>query len=130
MPDIQHRVGMTASIEEVFDAVGTRDGVAKWWTNDVEGGSDLGDRLAFSFGFPEPWVTMEIVDLVEPTLVRWRCVEGPDEWKDTTVTFEMKTNGEETVLLFTHGGWREQVEFMYHCSSRGARPPHFRTTLP
>src|SRR5580700_8801450 len=107
MPDIQHRVGMNAPITDVFNAVGTREGVAKWWSSDVKGASKLGDCLAFHFGYPEPWVVMEIVDMVEPSLVRWRCVEGPDEWKDTTITFEIKTDGEETVILFTHGGWRE-----------------------
>ena len=27
---------------------------------------------------------------------------------------------DETVLLFKHGGWREEVEFMYHCSTQWA----------
>ena len=38
----------------------------------------------------------------------------------TTVTFDLKTTGGETVLLFTHGDWREPVEFMHHCSTKWA----------
>ena len=49
---------------------------------------------------------------------RWRCVEGPDEWKGTTITFELKTSGDETTVLFTHAGWSEPVEFMQHCSTK------------
>jgi hypothetical protein len=45
-------------------------------------------------------------------------VGGPDEWKETTITFELKANGDETVVLFSHAGWREPVEFMNHCSTK------------
>jgi hypothetical protein len=27
---------------------------------------------------------------------------------------------EETILLFTHAGWREPSEFMHHCSTKWA----------
>jgi len=118
MPDIRHRVGISAPADEVYKALATREGVASWWTNDVEGDSQPGGTLAFNFGFPEPWVAMEIVDLVSPTLVRWRCVKGPEEWIDTTITYELKDAGDETVVLFTHAGWPEPVEFMHHCSTK------------
>ncbi len=61
---------------------------------------------------------MEVVELLPLTRVRWRCVEGPDEWIGTTITFELKATGDETTLLFTHAGWREPVEFMQHCSTK------------
>ena len=44
--------------------------------------------------------------------------QGPAEWVGTTVTFDLKTTGGETVLLFTHADWREPVEFMHHCSTK------------
>jgi len=28
--------------------------------------------------------------------------------------------GDETVVLFTHAGWAEPVEFLHHCSTRWA----------
>jgi uncharacterized protein YndB with AHSA1/START domain len=118
MYDIGHRVGMHAPLSDVYDALATREGVTRWWTRDVEGESKPGGRLAFGFGQPEPWVAMEVVELVPLTRVRWRCVEGPDEWKGTTITFELKATGDETTLLFTHAGWREPVEFMRHCSTK------------
>jgi uncharacterized protein YndB with AHSA1/START domain len=120
MSDIRHRVGIRAPISEVYSAVATREGVAEWWTSDVEGESRPGGKLAFRFGFPEPWVAMEVVELVAPTMVQWRCVEGPDEWMDTTITFELKAGEDDTALLFTHAGWREPVEFMHHCSTKWA----------
>ncbi len=118
MYDIGHRVGMNAPLGEVYEALATREGVARWWTRDVEGESKPGGRLAFGFGHPEPWVAMEVVELVPLTRVQWRCVEGPDEWKGTTITFDLKASGDETTVLFTHAGWREPVEFMQHCSTK------------
>jgi hypothetical protein len=32
-------------------------------------------------------------------------------WIGATISFEIKTNGEETVVLFKHSGWRKPVEF-------------------
>ena len=120
MPDIRHRVGINASMSEVYDAVATREGVAGWWTRDVEGESRPGGSLAFSFGGPDRVAVMEVTETSSPDLVRWRCVEGPEEWVDTSITFELKPSGDETAVLFTHGGWREPVEFMHHCSTKWA----------
>ncbi len=118
MPDIRHRVGINAPVTEVFDAVATREGVARWWTRDVDGESRPGGTLAFRFGGPEPAAVMEVAELSPPTRVRWRCVEGPDEWKDTILTFDVKPSGKETALVFTQAGWGQPVEFMHHCSTK------------
>ena len=120
MHDIRHRVGIKSPIDEAYQAVATREGLASWWTEDVRGESREGGKLEFHFGGPGAAAVMEVVELEPPTRVRWRCVEGPEEWQDTTVTFELKPGAEETILLFTHAGWREPVEFMHHCSSRWA----------
>lgn len=120
MPDIRHRVGINAPISKVYDELATRDGVARWWTREVEGESRAGGTLAFRFGGPEPAAVMEVAEVTPPTSVVWRCIEGPDEWKDTTITFELRTSGDETAVVFTHGGWRDPVEFMHHCSTKWA----------
>lgn len=118
MADIRHRVGINAPINQVFDRLGTTEGLATWWTSDVTGEATEGGELDFRFGRPDPWVIMKVTDHVAPTLVRWRCILGPDEWLDTTITFELRENGDETTLVFTHGEWREPVEFLHHCSTK------------
>jgi hypothetical protein len=50
--------------------------------------------------------------------VRWRVVDGPDEWVDTTVDWRLARDGDQTIVLFRHEDWREQVEFMHHCSTK------------
>jgi uncharacterized protein YndB with AHSA1/START domain len=117
MEEIRHRVGVDAPIAAVYDAVATREGETGWWTRDVEGESKVGGQLAFRFGGPDRVAVMEIVELTPPRRVVWRCVQGPDEWLGTSITFDLRTDGDETVVLFTHSGWREPVEFMHHCST-------------
>ncbi|HEY2813358.1 MAG TPA: SRPBCC domain-containing protein [Acidimicrobiales bacterium] len=118
MADIRHRVGVNAPVAEVYDAVATREGTERWWTRDVEGEAQVGGELAFRFGRPDPSAVMQLVELTSPSRVVWRCVRGPNEWLDTTVTFDLRAEGDETVVVFTHAGWREPVEFMHHCSTK------------
>ena len=55
-----------------------------------------------------------------PMWLRWKCVAGSKEWIDTQIHFAINRQEGETVLLFKHCGWREEVEFMHHCSTQWA----------
>jgi uncharacterized protein YndB with AHSA1/START domain len=120
MFDIRHRVGITAPAGPVYHALATTDGLSGWWTRDVKGVSQPGEKLEFYFGYPEPAAVMEVTELIPDLRVAWRCVQGPDEWVDTTITYDLSTDEVETALLFTHADWREPIEFMHHCSTKWA----------
>ncbi|MFJ3966423.1 SRPBCC domain-containing protein [Streptomyces sp. NPDC090036] len=117
MVDILHRVGITASPEKVYEALTTVDGLAAWWTTDTSGTGD--GVLEFRFGDVGGF-DMKVLDLQPDARVRWEVTDGPAEWIGTTVGFELAREGEWTILLFTHAGWREPVEFMSHCSTKWA----------
>jgi uncharacterized protein YndB with AHSA1/START domain len=121
MPDIKHRVVVTASRHDAYRAVAATEGIAQWWTRDgVRGESTVGSKLEFYFGQPTAAAVMEVVELTPDTQVRWRCIEGADEWIGTTLSFKFIESGEDTAVLFAHDGWREATEFMAHCSARWA----------
>jgi uncharacterized protein YndB with AHSA1/START domain len=120
MADIRHRVGMAAPAEQVYGALATVEGLSRWWTRDTAGDPAVGGKLEFFFGQPEPAAVMEVAELVPGRRVAWRCVQGPDEWVDTTLTFDLSGSDGETVVLFSHADWREPVEFMHHCSTKWA----------
>lgn len=120
MADIRHRVGISAPREQVYAALATREGLSGWWTRDTAGGDAVGSKLEFFFGQPEPGAVMEVVELVPGQRVAWRCVQGPDEWVDTVLSFDLSESGGETVVMFTHADWREPAEFMHHCSTKWA----------
>ncbi|TCM51517.1 SRPBCC domain-containing protein [Kribbella sp. VKM Ac-2568] len=118
MVDILHRVGITASPNEVYQALTTRDGLAAWWTDDTQGESGIGDVIKFRFlpgGFD-----MKVLELEPDRRVLWEVVDGPEEWIGTNVVWELKQEGDYTIILFQHLGWKEPVEFMYHCSTKWA----------
>jgi plastocyanin len=72
------------------------------------------------FRFPPGGFSMKVLEARPGELVRWEVVEGPEEWVGTTVNWKLKQSGEYTVVLFEHLGWKEPVEFMYHCSTKWA----------
>ncbi|HEU5242701.1 MAG TPA: SRPBCC domain-containing protein [Ornithinibacter sp.] len=117
MVDILHRVGVEAATPEtVYDALTTVEGLAGWWTDDTTGSPEVGGILRFRF--PVGGFDMEVVALEPPERVVWRVVEGPEEWVGTTVDWDLRRDGDWTIVLFGHRGWREPVEFMNHCSTK------------
>jgi hypothetical protein len=45
--DILHRVGIKAPLDEVYQALATREGTAGWWTTNTQGQSKIGGLLKF-----------------------------------------------------------------------------------
>ena len=118
MADILHRVGIKSSVDDVYRALATRDGLAGWWTNDTRGESEVGGVLEFRFsagGFD-----MKVLALDPAKQVLWRVVDGPKEWIGTQVSWELRQERDYVIVLFKHLGWREPVEFMHHCSTKWA----------
>ncbi len=119
MPDILHRVGIKSSSPvDAYRALTTIEGLSGWWTQDTQGDSDVGGVVQFRFdagGFD-----MKVLELNAAKHVLWEVVDGPEEWIGTTVSWDLKQDGEYTVILFEHQGWKEPVEFMYHCSTKWA----------
>jgi uncharacterized protein YndB with AHSA1/START domain len=117
--DILHRIGVVAPLDDVYRAVATPAGIASWWTTDTTGESEVGGRLAFRFGDAGGF-DMEVLELDPSGRVRWRVVDGPEEWIGTEIGWRLDQRDEYTIVLFKHEGWREPVEFMHHCSTKWA----------
>lgn len=118
MPDILHRVGIRSSLDDTYQALVTRDGLAGWWTGDTRGDGEVGGVLQFRFG--AGGFDMKVLELQPGRRVRWQVVDGPEEWLGTTVDWQLKQEDEHVVILFRHEGWKEPVEFMHHCSTKWA----------
>jgi uncharacterized protein YndB with AHSA1/START domain len=119
MVDILHRVGMkSASLDDVYAALTTLEGLSGWWATDTKGQTEVGGILEFRFeagGFD-----MLVLELNPAESVLWEVTDGPAEWIGTTVRWDLKQEGDYTIVLFAHEGWKEPVEFMYHCSTKWA----------
>ena len=119
MADIVHRIGVeNGSPQRVYDALTTLDGLSGWWAEKTTGDTEPGGVIEFRFG--PGGIDMKVVELDPGRLVRWEVVGGPAEWIGTEVRFDIRQDGDWTIVLFRHEGWREPVEFMSHCSTKWA----------
>jgi len=117
MVDILHKVGIeTSAVNEVYAALTTLEGLSGWWTDDTQGDTAVSGVLEFRFDVGS--IDMKVVELRPAHIVRWQVVDGPPEWIGTTVSFELRQDGDYVVVLFRHEGWKEPVEFMHHCSTK------------
>jgi len=117
MVDILHKVGIeTSAVNEVYAALTTLEGLSGWWTDDTQGDTAVSGVLEFRFDVGS--IDMKVVELRPAHSVRWQVVDGPPEWIGTTVSFELRQDGDYVVVLFRHEGWKEPVEFMHHCSTK------------
>lgn len=123
MVDILHRIGATAAPDKVYDALTTLDGLAAWWTTDTttDTGHDAapGGTIQFRFGDTGGF-DMKVLDQRPKERVEWEVTDGPEEWIGTHVSFDLKQEGDYTIVLFKQAGWREPVDFMSHCSTKWA----------
>jgi uncharacterized protein YndB with AHSA1/START domain len=119
MPDILHRVGLkSSSPNDAYKALSTIEGLSAWWTNDTQGESKVGGVIQFRFGNTGGFFDMKVLELDPAKRVLWQVVDGPEEWIGTKVSFELKQDGDFTIVLFKHQGWKEPTESMHHCSTK------------
>jgi uncharacterized protein YndB with AHSA1/START domain len=122
MPNILHRLTIDAPTERVGELAGSREGIQQWWTGRPVAGDDaVGERLAVHFTNPDdPAATFEVLEH-NPDRIVWRCLEGPQDWVGTRITFALQPRADGgTTLLFTHQGWEQESEFMHGCSTNWA----------
>jgi len=115
--DILHKVGIKSSLpDDVYKALSTIEGLSGWWTNDTQGESEVGGVIRFRFG--AGGFDMKVLELRPARRVLWQVVDGPEEWIGTRVSWDLRQEGDWTLVLFKHQGWKEPVEFMHHCSTK------------
>ena len=124
MLHIIHRVGIKATVQEVYQALATTKGISDWWTKDTSGTSEIGKTVVTRFhtleGNEVGSMQFEIQGLEPDKKVHWKFVEGPQEWIGTEVIFELHQEDDYTIVLFRHINWAEEVEFKAHCSMNWA----------
>ena len=119
MPDILHKVGVkSSSLNDVYKALATVEGLSAWWTTTTLGESKVGGVLQFRFG--ANGFDMKVLELQPAKRVLWQVVSGPEEWVGTKISFDLRQEGDWAIVLFKHEGWKEPAEFMHHCSTKWA----------
>ena len=93
MPDILHRIGVLAPLDHVHRALATREGLSGWWTTDTTGDGEVGSKIAFRFGEAGGF-DMEVLESDQTGHIRWRVIEGPEEWIGTEGDWRLEQRDE------------------------------------
>lgn len=99
MPDIHHRLIMSAPRDEVFTAL-TRMIQLRAFEVGARASVLLFDRNARAV---------------------WRCDDGPEDWIGTEIAIELANEGEGTVVSFVHRHWRDASDTMASCTTGWGR---------
>jgi uncharacterized protein YndB with AHSA1/START domain len=120
MFSIKHLYHIEASLEDVYKALTTIDGLQQWWTEQTSGNTELHGEIEFRFGV-KYFNIMKVETLIENKAVQWKCIQGADDWIDTVISFELDENENKTRLRFSHSNWQDNNDFFGHCSFSWAR---------
>ncbi len=119
MSDIQHRIGVKASSNAVYEALTTIKGLCGWWSSDTSGDATLDGIIRFRFG-EKAHVDVRVKELRRGELVLWEVIDAHNDWIGTHIRFDLRQQGDVTFVLFRHEGWKQSTEFMHHCNTKWA----------
>ncbi|PWV95199.1 uncharacterized protein YndB with AHSA1/START domain [Paenibacillus cellulosilyticus] len=103
LPDIVRNVVLNASIEKVWKAVSTAEGIASWFMPPTSFEPTVGYEFELNAGqFGMSPCTVTVVEPPHRLAFRWG--------KDWTLSFELKEEQDgKTAFTLTHGGWGADV---------------------
>jgi uncharacterized protein YndB with AHSA1/START domain len=104
MADILHDLPIRASIERVFRAVSTAEGLDTWWTLRATGTPHEGAEYELGFGPGYDWRAK--VTRCEPNdAFELEIVDADGDWTRTRVGLRLEPRDDGTWVRFSHRGW-------------------------
>ena len=114
MAEIRHNVVIKATPEKVYKAVTTQEGLESWWCKQTTAKPELGFVNIFIFGkFRNE---MKVTELLANKRTEWDCINSIDEWIGTKISFDLEEKNGNTILRFTHGGWKAVTDTYAGCN--------------
>jgi uncharacterized protein YndB with AHSA1/START domain len=120
MESIAHQVWINAGKEQVYNAVTTSEGLAKWWIADCTAKAEIGFVNIFRMG-GHVHNKMLTIDMRPDEYLEWECINDNGIWTGTHLSFEIIEKQGVCILNFKHSGWESQTEFFTICNFHWAR---------
>lgn len=117
MNEIRHRVGIKASVHDVYEATYQPAKLQSWWAASATGSGKVGSRIELEFpGYSNH--VWEIVELVNNELVRLRLLSGPEPWHGSKLCIEFAESNQQVFVTLTHttGPGTPDAAFQYFCT--------------
>ncbi|MFC1609877.1 SRPBCC domain-containing protein [Myxococcota bacterium] len=113
-------IGIRASVDQVYTALTTVEGIGGWWSN-TTGAATEGERFTVHFGEKYGDSSFTVAKAVPGELARWTPIaDKGNEWRDTTVEFALRSDGDQVFVDFRHDDWAEVSNLFRLCSMKWA----------
>ncbi len=115
MPDIKHAISINGSPDRVYPLVSSGSGFSRWWAADV---TEHESKRIVELGFFNRATIFRLtLDRAEPPIAtEWHCETG-GEWQDTKLLFRLQQMDGQTLLRFSHAGWRHETDYFVACNT-------------
>jgi uncharacterized protein YndB with AHSA1/START domain len=124
MEAIRHFLLIKTTPEKVFQAITTEEGLKSWWAKQAIARPEPGFVNVFTFGkFRNEF---KVTKLVPNQIAEWLCIHSIEEWIGTTVSFDVEKKDGNSILRFSHSGWKEASDTFAKCNYDWA---HFMKSL-
>ena len=112
MPDIVHTIEINASLQRVYDALTSTEGIRRWWTRDASIETQTGGFGEFGFSERTVVTAIRVDELRSAFHVGWTTISSnaPGGWNNPSIAFDLQSEGNVTVLEFAHCGFNEIIE--------------------
>lgn len=118
MANICLTFGTKKPANSIHGALTTLNGLQAWWTQGTSGNPEKDGTILFRFG-DNGGFDMKVIHAAN-NKVHWQCIDGPEEWLDTRIEFDIQETEKQNKVMFRHAGWREENPFFHHCSMKWA----------
>lgn len=119
METIRLNVTIKTDLKTLYNALTTEKGLASWWAKQTQAKAEVGFVNTFTFG---TFVNkMKVTRLDADKKVEWQCIDSLEQWKGTTLTFDLEQKDQKVLLRFTHAGWEEASDLFAGCTYDWAR---------
>ena len=115
MASIDHMFHIAAPLEKVFKAITSIEGLQNWWTTGAVGDTKVGGQITFPFT-DEAQCVMNVHSKENNKTLIWKCIEGPDDWIGTELSFDLAPVSGKIRVRFIHDGWKQQNDFFANCN--------------
>lgn len=111
MADIFHYFPINTSVERVFEAISSPEGIDKWWAKTTSVNVALDETFHFYFEPDYNWTA--VVSKCIPNKEFELTMQTSDEdWKGTKVGFRLADRQNVTEVQFYHTGWKVDNEHL------------------
>ena len=104
MADIFHDLPINASLDRVFQAISTPQGLDCWWTKRSDGKPHVGAEYELSFGPGFEWRAI-VTRCVPNSEFEMEILHADGDWIGTVVSLKLEERNDVTWIRFCHTGW-------------------------